>query len=176
MGEIADRMREAARRGNNDAPSEAWIEQVEELERALADAKDRERLTRAEALIEELAGALVGLQDRFYDVVYQETNGLGEYVEADKAKTTLASYEAWKGAQTSEVRTMTTLAEELPKQINRVREIQEQFKSLRSMPNVMVEPQIAMMEASIQAGIKAAAEGDTMAMLRACEDLKGYEA
>jgi hypothetical protein len=71
---------------------------------------------------------------------------------------------------------MTTLAEELPKQINRVREIQEQFKSLRSMPNVMVEPQIAMMEASIQAGIKAAAEGDTVAMLRACEDLKGYEA
>lgn len=70
---------------------------------------------------------------------------------------------------------MTSLAEHLPKEITRVREIQDQYKALRGMPNVIVEPQIQMMEAAIQAAVKACAEGDTVAMLRASEELKGYE-
>ncbi len=71
---------------------------------------------------------------------------------------------------------MTSLAEDLPNQINRVRGVQDEFKSLRGMPNVMVEPQIAMMEADIQAGITASASGDVLAMLRAYEALKGWGA
>lgn len=68
-----------------------------------------------------------------------------------------------------------TLGDELPREINRVRGVQDTYKLLRGMPNVIVEPQIAMMEASIQAGIKAAATGDVVEMLRCYEDLKGYE-
>lgn len=70
---------------------------------------------------------------------------------------------------------MSNLAEQLPKEITRVRELQAQFKELRRMPNVIVEPQIAMMEASIQAAIKASAEGDVVEMIRCYQDLKGYE-
>jgi hypothetical protein len=69
---------------------------------------------------------------------------------------------------------MTSLAEELPKEINRVREIQNHFKELRSMPNVIVEPQITMMEASITRAITAASSGDVIEMMRCYEDLKGY--
>lgn len=68
-----------------------------------------------------------------------------------------------------------SLAEILPEEINRVREVQDDFKQMRRMRNVIVEPQIAMMEASIQAGILAAASGDAIAMLRAYEDLKGWK-
>jgi hypothetical protein len=61
----------------------------------------------------------------------------------------------------------TTLAESLPKEINRVRQLQDEYKSLRGLPNVIVEPQIAMMEADLRAAIEASAKGDTVAMLRA---------
>jgi hypothetical protein len=43
------------------------------------------------------------------------------------------------------------------------------------MPNVIVEPQIAMMEGAIQTAIAASAGGDVIAMLRAYETLKGFE-
>lgn len=100
MGDLKERLREAANRiGRRDALMSIPVNEATDVDCILCQAADA--LTQAEALIEELAGALVGLQDRFYDVVYQETNGLGEYVEADKAKTALASYETWKGAQTS---------------------------------------------------------------------------
>ena len=69
-----------------------------------------------------------------------------------------------------------TLGDALPKEIDRVREIQDQFKALRNTPGVMVEPQIMMMEASIGAAIRALACGDVVAMLRCHADLKGYEA
>ena len=64
----------------------------------------------------------------------------------------------------------------MPEEINRVRGVQDQFKALRGMPNVIVEPQILIMESEIQAAIKATMEGDTIAMLRCYESLKGYEA
>ena len=70
---------------------------------------------------------------------------------------------------------MTTLAEDLPKQINRIREIQEHFKELREMPNVICEPQIAMMELSIRTAILAQGSGDVVQMLKCYEDLKMYE-
>ena len=70
---------------------------------------------------------------------------------------------------------MTSLAEALPKEINRVREIQNMYKSLRGMPNVIVEPQIMMMEQSLQSAIKACAEGNVIDMIKCYEDLKGYE-
>ena len=71
---------------------------------------------------------------------------------------------------------MSSLAEELPYEINRVRGVQDEFKALRRMPNVIVEPQIAMMEADIRAGIDASASGDVVAMIRAYEALKGWTA
>jgi hypothetical protein len=69
---------------------------------------------------------------------------------------------------------MSSLAVELPKEINRVRALQDEFKSLRGMSNVIVEPQIAMMEGSITRAINASSSGDIIAMLRCYEDLKGY--
>lgn len=71
---------------------------------------------------------------------------------------------------------MANLAEALPAEINRVREIQDTFKELRGMRNIIVEPQIAMMERDISDAIAASAEGDVVAMLRAYERLKEYEA
>lgn len=70
---------------------------------------------------------------------------------------------------------MSSLGSQLPAEINRVRGVQDAFKSLRGMPNVIVEPQIAMMEADIQAGIQASASGNVVAMLRAYEALKGWK-
>ena len=70
---------------------------------------------------------------------------------------------------------MSSLAETLPQEINRVRALQDTFKELRGMPNVIVEPQIAMMERDIAAAIAASSAGDVVAMLRAYETLKGYE-
>jgi hypothetical protein len=54
-------------------------------------------------------------------------------------------------------------------------EVLPQYIALRGMPNVIVEPQIMMMRASLDAAAKAMAEGDVVAMLRAYEDLKEYE-
>lgn len=67
------------------------------------------------------------------------------------------------------------LAEALPKEIERVRELQDEFKELRKFPNVIVEPQIAMMERSINNAIKVSASGDCIEMLKAFKDLEGYE-
>jgi len=68
-----------------------------------------------------------------------------------------------------------TLADALPEEIDRVRTIQDQFKTLRGIPNVIVEPQIMMMEAEIQAAIKAMVSGDVVEMFNCHESLKGYE-
>ncbi len=70
---------------------------------------------------------------------------------------------------------MASLAVELPNEINRVRLVQDAYKELRSLPNTIVEPQIMMMEQSIQRAIAASSKGDVIEMLRAYEDLKGWE-
>jgi len=69
---------------------------------------------------------------------------------------------------------MTTLAEALPAEINRVRKIKDQLKQMRGMKGVMVDPTIAIMETSIRTAISAASEGSVIDMMRAYEDLQGY--
>jgi hypothetical protein len=77
-----------------------------------------------------------------------------------------------KGIVMSEIR---TLADALPAQIQRVREdIIPAYESLRGLPNVMVEPTIAIMNHAINEATKAAATGDVVAMLRWHEELKGF--
>lgn len=71
---------------------------------------------------------------------------------------------------------ISTLADALPREMARVRdEIMPQYLALRGMPNVIVEPQLAMMRASLDAAAKAMAAGDVVAMMRCYQDLKGYE-
>lgn len=70
-----------------------------------------------------------------------------------------------------------TLATALPEQIRRVREdVLPAYESMRGIPNVMVEPTIAIINHSINEAVKAAASGDVIAMLRWHEELKGIEA
>jgi hypothetical protein len=69
-----------------------------------------------------------------------------------------------------------TLADALPREIARVRDqVLPNYLALRCMPNVMVEPAIMMMRTAMDAASKAMIEGDIAAMLRALEDLKGFE-
>jgi hypothetical protein len=70
---------------------------------------------------------------------------------------------------------LTNLAEALPYEIDRVRKLQDEYKSLRGLTRVIIEPQIAMMEAEIQAAIKACAEGDVVEMVRSCQSLREWE-
>ena len=66
-----------------------------------------------------------------------------------------------------------TLGDALPREMARVRdEVLPQYIALRGMPNVIVEPQIAMMRADLDAAAKALAEGDVVAMLRVYQSLK----
>ena len=69
-----------------------------------------------------------------------------------------------------------TLVDALPREINRVREIQDQYKSMRGMLNIEVEPAIAMMEAEIQCAINASVAGDVVQMVRSLVALRGYVA
>ena len=69
-----------------------------------------------------------------------------------------------------------TLGDALPREMARVRdEVMPAYLALRGMPNVIVEPALAMMRASLDAAARAMIEGDVVAMLRCYEDLKGYE-
>jgi hypothetical protein len=67
-----------------------------------------------------------------------------------------------------------TLADALPNEIARVRSIQDHYKELRRLPNVIVEPQIAMMEHAIQSATRACAAGDVVEMIRWHQELKEY--
>lgn len=68
-----------------------------------------------------------------------------------------------------------TLGDALPREMARVRdEVLPQFLSLRGMPNVIVEPQIAMIRAELDRATRALAEGDVVTMLLCYESLKGY--
>lgn len=66
-----------------------------------------------------------------------------------------------------------TLGDALPREMSRVRdEVLPLYLQLRGMPNVMVEPAIAMMRADLDAAVKALAEGDIVEMLRVYQSLK----
>lgn len=67
-----------------------------------------------------------------------------------------------------------SLAEALPAEIIRVGKLKEQFLELRA-PDVWVEPAIFLLTRSIENAVRASSSGDVLAMLRAYEDLKGYE-
>lgn len=71
---------------------------------------------------------------------------------------------------------MTSLAEEMPKAIERAQKVRDEFISLRGMPNVMVEPQIAIITHQINQAVQALASGDVIAIMRAYESIKDYEA
>lgn len=68
---------------------------------------------------------------------------------------------------------VTTLGEALPKEMARVRdEVMPAYIEI-GPPGQFA---LAMMRASLDAAAKAMAEGDTVAMIAAYQDLKGYEA
>lgn len=70
-----------------------------------------------------------------------------------------------------------TIGDALPKEMARVRdEVLSAFLELRGLPNVICEPQIAMIRASLDFAANAMARGDVVAMLQAYNDLKEYEA
>lgn len=64
--------------------------------------------------------------------------------------------------------------EKLLNEIERVTVIRTHYEELRGAPNVIVEPQIMMMTASINAGKYAAASGDAITVIRAIKDLEEY--
>ena len=66
---------------------------------------------------------------------------------------------------------MTTLAEELPHQQERCRNILENALSIGA-PGAFLA---AMLRVSLAKAESAAAAGDTVAMLAACKDLQGYK-
>jgi hypothetical protein len=67
------------------------------------------------------------------------------------------------------------LADALPREIARVRDdVMPAYLALRGTPGVMVEPALALMRASLDAASRAMVDGDVVAMLRALEDLRGY--
>ena len=70
---------------------------------------------------------------------------------------------------------MASLATALPAEIERVIELRRQYESLRGTPGVNVEPAVAMMSAAISRALKSTGSGDVVEMLRAYEELKGFE-
>ena len=67
------------------------------------------------------------------------------------------------------------VAESLARQIRRVAELRCQYEEVGRMPNVMVQPALMMMEAALEQACVAAGSNDVIAVLRAHEDLKGFE-
>ena len=68
-----------------------------------------------------------------------------------------------------------TLADALPKEITRVRKLQDGYNALRGLPDIIIEPQVMIMEYEIQAAINALASGDVVEMIRCHKALKEYE-
>lgn len=66
---------------------------------------------------------------------------------------------------------MNTLADELPQQQARCREIQSHAREIGS-PGAFL---VAMLEVSLRAAERAAASGDVVEMLRATQDLRSYQ-
>lgn len=67
---------------------------------------------------------------------------------------------------------MGTLADALPKEQERVRELIPIYESIGA-PGAFA---LAMMKNSLREADNAAASGDVVAMMRALEDLRGYDA
>ena len=67
------------------------------------------------------------------------------------------------------------IAEKLAEEIQRVTEVKSQFERMRGMPNVIVEPQIAMLQQSLKAAQRAAGSGNAHEVMTALKDLKEWE-
>lgn len=65
--------------------------------------------------------------------------------------------------------------EALGREIGRVTELREQYASLDGLPNVNVKPAMAMMAMSLENAKVAVGTNDPILVIRALEDLKGYE-
>lgn len=64
--------------------------------------------------------------------------------------------------------------EKLAREIVRVTQVRARFESLRSMPNVIVGPQIAMQTASLEQACVAVGSNDPELVIRALADLGEY--
>ena len=70
--------------------------------------------------------------------------------------------------------TTRTLADALPEEIQRVTALRGQYEALRGQPNVMVEPQIRMMTATIDEVMKASISGEVIRMMAAYAALREW--
>lgn len=70
---------------------------------------------------------------------------------------------------------MSSLGEDLPKEIARVRQAQDVYKSMHGEPGINVEFAIMVLEIAIQEGVEASISGDVARMMLAYEDLKACE-
>lgn len=68
------------------------------------------------------------------------------------------------------------LPEGLAAQIKRVTEIKGLYEEMRGRPNVIVEPQIAMMEMELKEAVEASGSNDIVRMMKAYKALEGYSA
>ncbi len=70
---------------------------------------------------------------------------------------------------------MSSLAQALPEEINRVRRLQDHYKSLRGEDFWFFEPAIALMETAITEGIVSMGSGDVVRMIKAFAVLQGIK-
>lgn len=70
---------------------------------------------------------------------------------------------------------MTNAAETLAREIRRVAELRKDYEAVGNMPNVIVAPAMMLMDAALDNACKAAGSNDVLSVLRALEDLKGFE-
>lgn len=66
------------------------------------------------------------------------------------------------------------VAEKLAREIARVTELRGQYESLRGMPQVNVEPAIAMLNAALERAKRAAGLDDALTQIAAVLDLEGF--
>lgn len=71
--------------------------------------------------------------------------------------------------------TSNSLGESLPLEVERVRELLTIYESLMGMPQVNVAPMITILKAELRAAEQAMLTGDTVAMLRSYQSLRGYK-
>jgi hypothetical protein len=67
------------------------------------------------------------------------------------------------------------VAESLAREIRRVAELRCQYEEVGRMPNVIVQPAMMMMDAALEQACVAAGSNDVVAVIRAHEELKGFE-
>lgn len=67
------------------------------------------------------------------------------------------------------------VAEGLAREIRRITHLLRDYEALKGMPNVIVEPAIAVMNHALEEACLASGSGDIAHVLRSYENLKGFE-